>query len=154
MDPFGYAAMDLLGRPDVMAHLAEWRGGKALGLRTQAAVGASSAIVTVTVPRAEPKWYVRGGAALERVWLTSEMHGLAMQPASPVFLYAVSEEDMLTLAGARYLEEMVRLSQRFNELWNLDDGESMIMVLRLHHAPPPSVRSIRLPLSRVLSRES
>lgn len=154
MDPFGYAAMDILSRPDVMANLADWRGGQALGLRTQAAVANSSAVVAVTVPRPEPKWYVRGGAALERVWLSGEMHGLAMQPASPVFLYAVGEDDMRTLGGERYLEEMVRLSERFNELWNLDDGESMVMILRVHHAPPPSVRSIRLPLSRVLSREA
>ncbi len=153
MDPFGYAAMELLGRPDVMTHLADWRGGQALGLRTRAAVSLSSAVVTVTVPRPEPKWYVRGGAALERFWLSAEQYGLAVQPASPVFLYAVDEQDMLKLGGERYLEEMVRLSQRFNELWGLDDGESMIMVLRVHHAPPPSVHSIRLPLSRVLSRE-
>ena len=154
MDPFGYAAMELLGRPDVMTHLADWRGGQALGLRTKAAVSLSSAVALVTVPRAEPKWYVRGGAALERFWLSAEQQGLALQPASPVFLYAVDEKDKLQLGGERYLEEMVRLSAQFNSLWNLDDGESMIMVLRVHHAPPPSVRSIRLPLARVLSREA
>jgi hypothetical protein len=34
----------------------------------------------------------------------------------------------------------------------LEDGETMAMVLRVIHAPPPSVHSIRRPLGQVLSR--
>ena len=43
MDPASLGALELLPRPDVMAHLADWRGGQALGLRTQAMVSSSSA---------------------------------------------------------------------------------------------------------------
>jgi hypothetical protein len=99
-------------------------------------------------------WYVRGGSAVERFWLSAEMHGLAVQPVSPVFLYAVDEEDLLGLGGERYLDEMFRLSERFNGLWDLNEGETMVMVMRVLHAAPPSVRSARLPLAHVLSRDS
>jgi hypothetical protein len=119
----------------------------------QASVITSSALAIITVPRADPMWYVRGGAAMERFWLSAEMHGLAVQPASPVFLYAVDESDMLVLAGERYLDEMYTLSERFNQFWGLSDGETAIMVFRVFQAPPPSVHSVRLPLSHVLSRE-
>jgi nitroreductase len=153
MDPGGYAALDLLSRPDVMGHLADWRAGEALGMRMKASIMTSSALAVVTVPRAEPMWYVRGGAAMERFWLNCEMHGLAVQPASPVFLYAVDEADLLTLSGERYLDEMHQLFVRFNDFWGIGDGETPIMVFRVFQAPPPSVHSIRLPLAHVLSRD-
>jgi hypothetical protein len=153
MDPGGYAALDLLSRPDVMGHLADWRAGEALGMRMKASIMTSSALAIVTVPRAEPMWYVRGGAAMERFWLSCEMHGLAVQPASPVFLYAVDEADLLTLSGERYLDEMHQLFERFNDFWGIGDGETPIMVFRVFQAPPPSVHSIRLPLAHVLSRD-
>jgi molybdopterin/thiamine biosynthesis adenylyltransferase len=154
LDSGGYAAFEILSRPDVMGHLADWRAGSALGMRMQASIMTSSALAIITVPRADPMWYLRGGAAMERFWLSAEMHGLAMQPASPVFLYAVDESDMLTLAGERYLDEMHALSERFHQFWGLTDGETAIMVFRVFQAPPPTVRSIRLPLNHVMSRET
>jgi len=154
LDPGGYAALEILGRSDVMGHLSDWRAGSALGVRMQASVMTSSALAMITVPRADPMWYLRGGAAMERFWLSAEMHGLAVQPASPVFLYAVDEIDMLGIAGDRYLDEMFTLSERFQEFWGLSDGETAVMVFRVFQAPPPSVHSVRLPLNHVLSRET
>jgi hypothetical protein len=120
----------------------------------KASIMTSSALAVVTVPRADPTWYVRGGAAMERFWLTCEMHGLAVQPTSPVFLYAVGESDLRQLSGERYLDESYQLFERFNEFWGISDGETAVMVFRIFQAPPPSVHSIRLPLAHVLSRES
>ncbi len=154
LDPGGYAALDILARGDVMAHLSDWRAGSALGMRMQASVMTSSALAMITVPRADPMWYLRGGAAMERFWLSAEMHGLAVQPASPVFLYAVDEADMRMMAGERYLDEMYALSERFHEFWELSDGETAVMVFRVFQAPPPSVHSVRLPLNHVLSRDT
>jgi molybdopterin/thiamine biosynthesis adenylyltransferase len=153
MDPGGYAALDLLSRPDVMGHLADWRAGQALGMRMKASIMTSSALAVVTVPRADPMWYVRGGAAMERFWLSCEMHGLAVQPSSPVFMYAVDESDLVNLSGERYFDEMYQLFDRFNEFWGLGDGETAVMVFRVFQAPPPTVHSVRLPLAHVLSRE-
>ncbi len=152
MDPASLGALELLGRRDVMEHLSDWRGGRALGLRTQVMVGSSSGLAVITVPRADPTWYVRGGAAFERFWLSAEVQGLAAQPVSPLFLFATSEEDLLALGGERHVDELYRLSKRFNQVWDLPEGETLIMVMRLIHAAPPSVHSIRRPLNRVLSR--
>ena len=153
MDSSGYAAMELVGRSDVIAHLADWRAGGVLGMRTKVAVQTSSALAVITVPRADPTWYVRGGAAMERFWLGAEMEGLAVQPAAPVFIYAVDEVDMQNLTGDRYLDEAHALSQRFHDFWGLGDGETPVMLMRVFHAPPPTVHSVRLPLADVLSRE-
>jgi molybdopterin/thiamine biosynthesis adenylyltransferase/nitroreductase len=146
--------MELLQRSDVMSHLADWRGGQALGMRTRVMVGSSSGLAVITVPRADPTWYVRGGAAMEQFWLATDALGLAVQPVSPLFIYATNEQDLIGLGGERHLDEMHRLSSRFGQLLDLEEGETLVMVMRVSHAQPPSVRSIRRPLSHVLSRES
>ena len=152
MDPATLGALELMSRGDVMEHLSDWRAGQSLGLRTQAMINSSSALAVVTVPRSDPTWYVRGGAAIERLWLTAELQGLAVQPVSPLFLYATDKEDLVNLGGERHLDEMYKLSRLFSNVWDLEDGETMAMVLRVFHAAPPTVQSIRRPLNHVLSR--
>jgi len=154
LSQFELAALELLRRPDVMGHLADWRAGSGLGARTRATLGSSSALAVVTVPRTDPTSYVRAGAAVERFWLTAELNGLAVQPVSPVFLYAVNDVDVLQLGGERHLDAIFDLSQRFNKLWDLGDEERVALLLRVTHAPPPGVRSARLPLAHLLSRDA
>jgi hypothetical protein len=153
LSPPEVSALELMRREDVMGHLADWRAGQALGGRTLATVGSSSALAIVTVTRTDPIWYVRGGSAVERFWLTAELHGLAVSPLSPVFIYAVDEKDYLQLGGERHVDALFGLSQRFNELWDLGDDEEVALLFRVTHAAPPTVRSARLPLAHVLSRE-
>ena len=153
LSPPEMAALEVMRRSDVMEQLADWRAGQALGGRTFATVGSSSALAVITVPRTDAIWYVRGGAAVERFWLSAELHGLAVQPVSPVFLYAVDEKDYLELGGERHVDALFSLSRRFNELWDLDDGERVALLFRITHAGAPAVRSARLPLTHLLSRE-
>lgn len=153
MDPGSLGLLQLLGRGDVMNHLSDWREGRVLGLRTQAAVNTSSGLMLVTVPRAEPHWYVRAGAAMERLWLLGEQHGLAMQPLIPLYLFANSEQDLVELGGERRLDHLIEHSERFRQTWNMADTEAPSMVFRVFHADAPSVHSIRLPLDHSLSRK-
>jgi molybdopterin/thiamine biosynthesis adenylyltransferase/nitroreductase len=153
LGPAELASLDLLRRPDVMAHLAEWRAGTALGMRSRVSVATSSAMAAIVVPRADPIAYVRGGAAVERFWLTAEVHGLAVHPISPVFLFAVDAEERLGLVGERNLDALTELANRFGDLFGLGDGERVALLLRVSHAAPPSVASARLPLTHLLSRQ-
>jgi molybdopterin/thiamine biosynthesis adenylyltransferase/nitroreductase len=153
LGPSELASLELLSRPDVMAHLADWRAGQALGLRSRAGVGTSSAMAAIVVPRADPIAYVRGGAAVERFWLTSEVQGLGVHPVSPIFLYAVDEEERLGLVGDRNIDALADMAHRFNDLFELSDGERVALLLRVLHAAPPTVLSARLPLAHLLSRQ-
>ncbi len=153
MDPASIGLMQLLGRADVMDNLSEWRVGRVLGLRTQMAVTSSSAVMVVTAPRAEPQWYVRAGAAMERLWLLAERFGLAMQPVSPLYLFATTDEEMADLGGERRVNELTEHAERFREVFGIDDTEALAMVFRVFHAEAPSVHSIRLPLEHSLSRQ-
>ena len=153
MDPGSLGVLELLGRTDVMSNLEEWRAGRALGLRTQAAVNASSGLMMVTVPRVEPKWYVRAGAAMERLWLLGESLGIAMQPVIPLYMFADSDEEFGELGGERRLNELREQSELFREVWNVGDSEVPSMVFRFFDAAPPSVHSIRMSLDQSLSRK-
>ncbi len=153
MDETALGALDLLGRPDVMALLERWGGGQALGTRTRVAVATSSALVAIVVPRAEPAWYVRAGMALERLWLNVERDGLAAQPVSPIFLYVTNERELRELGGERHVRDLSDLARAFSELWDLADGEVVAMVMRVFDAPPPRVHSVRRSIDEVLSRD-
>ena len=152
MDPGSLGMMQLLGRPDVMDNLRDWRAGKILGLRTQMAVNTSTGLMTVTVPRAEAPWYVRAGAAMERLWLLADKMGWQMQPVSPLYLFATSDEEMSELGGERRFHELSDHAQRFRDIWGIADTEALGMVFRVFQAELPSVHSIRMPMDHLLSR--
>ncbi len=145
------AALEVARRPDVMRLLEQWDAGQALGDNARRAVHASSAVAVVTVPEASPACYVRGGAAVERVWVTAQAAGLSVQPVSPVHVFAVDDADFAMLGGERWAAELQAQSARFRELVDLAPTEAVALVLRLDHAPPPLVRSQRLPLDQVLA---
>jgi molybdopterin/thiamine biosynthesis adenylyltransferase len=150
LEPAEVATLKLARRGDVMELLAEWDLGQALGDHARAAVRSSSALAVVTVPSASPGSYVRGGAAVERVWVEAQEAGLGVHPMSPVFVFAVQEADYLTLGGGRWAKELHALSQRFRDALDLAPTEVMALVLRLSHVPPPTVVSQRRPLDQIL----
>ncbi len=142
MDPGEMAVLDILRRPDVMAHLAEWNAGTALGEDTSDRVLASSALAVVSVPGHSLRDYARGGCALEAVWITAQQRGLAVQPVSPVFLYARDAVDLDELSGS-FAAELGQLQKQLLALAGTPCGESLVLVLRFAAAGPTSVRSRR-----------
>lgn len=149
LDRTDLAKLQVARRPDVMACLAEWGGGEALGETTREHVGAASGIVLITVEGAEPADYVRGGMALQRCWLLADRLGIGLQPVSPVFLYALDDQDLSSLVPSSFLLPLADLRDRFRAQMGLEPAETMILSLRATHAPRPSLRSHRLPLEAV-----
>ena len=83
--------LDVLRRPEVMARLDEWGLGTALGSDTRERVLAGSCLAVVSMDGTALTDYARAGAAVEAVWVVAQLRGLAVQPVSPVFLYAHDE---------------------------------------------------------------
>jgi hypothetical protein len=142
------AVLDVLRRPDVMAHLAEWDAGSALGDDMRDRVLASSALAIITVTGKTLRDYATGGSAVESVWICAQQQGLAVQPVSPVFLYAHTTAELEELS-APFAAELGQLQSEFAALTKLDESaESVALVLRLTVAPPASLPS-RRSISRV-----
>jgi molybdopterin/thiamine biosynthesis adenylyltransferase len=142
LEPGDLAVIDILKRPDVMAHLAQWNAGSALGEDTRHRVSASSALALISVAGGTLTDYALGGSAAEAVWIVAQQRGLAVQPVSPVFLYAHGAED-LTELSASFADELGRLQQEFARLVRLPDDHFPVLVLRFAESDPASVRSRR-----------
>ena len=96
--PADLVKLDVLRRPDVMAYLDEWNVGTALGSDTRERVVTSSCLAVVYMTGQTLTDYARGGSAVEAVWIVAQQHGLAVQPISPVFLYAHDDGDLEKLS--------------------------------------------------------
>ncbi len=152
LEPGDLAVLDILRRPDVMLHLAEWNAGTALGEDTRRRVLTSSAIAVISVTGSALADYARGGAAVEAVWIAAQQCGLAVQPMSPVFLYACDAGDLAELS-ASFADELDDLRQKFRKLVGIPSGVSPVLVLRFAVSDPASVRSRRsLDRVRLLER--
>jgi hypothetical protein len=75
-----------------------------------------------------------------------------MTPHAPVYQFATSDRDLLSLGGERFAETLRDQQVAFNEYWGLGGDEMAILVLRLFHARAPGVRSVRRSLDEVLIR--
>jgi molybdopterin/thiamine biosynthesis adenylyltransferase len=154
LDEADLGTLGVVGRADVMANLAAWDGGRALGRITRDRVRSSSALAVVIIPDSRTRSYVAGGAAVERMWLAAEAAGLAVQPVSPLSVFAVDSRDFAGLVPEPYVARLQGLASRLRVLAGLLDGEALALVLRLSHAAPASTRSLRVPLGPVLLGEA
>ncbi|MEO5831777.1 MAG: Rv1355c family protein [Nakamurella sp.] len=153
MDEADLAKLQVAARADVMAQLAHWGGtvGAALGDNTRDRVNASSAVAVLTVDGGRPADYVRGGMALEHLWISAEEQGLAVHPVSPVFLYARTDDERRELS-APFADHLAVAQQAFRTAVGLGASEYPVLVLRLSHdAPPAAVRSQRLDRDAVVT---
>jgi molybdopterin/thiamine biosynthesis adenylyltransferase len=142
LDRGDLALLDVLRRPDVMAHLARWNAGTALGEDTRRRVSACSALAVISVAGGTLTDYARGGSAAEAVWIIAQQNGLAVQPVSPVFLYARDAEDLTELSTS-FSGELGKLQREFRQLVCIPAGNVPVLVLRFAVGGPASVRSRR-----------
>ncbi|PBC50813.1 hypothetical protein CJ179_08405 [Rhodococcus sp. ACS1] len=142
LDSAELSTLALLRRPEVMERLGAQDAGQALGKSTADRIASSSAVAVVAVPGSTSRDYVRGGEATESVWIHAQALGLAVQPISPVFLYGVESAELEQLSP-QYAAPLERLREELFDVVGAKAGEALAMVLRLSHAPGPSVRSER-----------
>jgi molybdopterin/thiamine biosynthesis adenylyltransferase/nitroreductase len=142
LDAGSLAVLDILKRRDVMALLARWRAGEALGDDARQRLGSASALGVVTVRGSQLIDFARGGSAVEAVWIAAERLGLAVQPISPVFLHAVHQGELHDLSP-EFAAELQRLQSAFREQAGTEPDESQVLILKFAHAGPASVVSQR-----------
>jgi hypothetical protein len=146
-DPADLAKLQVARRADVMAELANWDAGRALGDNSRERVPTSSAIALVTVGGHEPADFVRGGAGLQRLWLTAQIEGWAVQPVSPVTVFALDDDDLRGLSPSGATDRLRAIDTAIRALAGVADDEAFALIVRLSRAPRPTLRSERLPLS-------
>lgn len=142
LDEGDLAVLEIVKRPDVMAQLASWNAGEALGDDVRKRVRSSSGIAVLTVPGDELTDFARGGLAVEAVWILAQRAGLAVQPISPVFLHAVYPSELDEMSPA-FAGDLRRLQSDFRAVAGTRSDEAQVLVMRFAHAGAPSQISRR-----------
>jgi molybdopterin/thiamine biosynthesis adenylyltransferase len=144
LSPADLAKLQIAARSDVMGELASWNLGQALGDGTRDRIVTSSAVAVVVIDGDQPIDYVRGGSAVEGLWICAEEAGLGVHPVSPVFLYARHQAELTEIAPD-FSTITQTLQHRFNRILALAPTEAPALVLRLSHHARPQARSRRMP---------
>jgi nitroreductase len=152
LNPMEYLGFRLMAWWPWTRLLAVLGATRALPLRAEALYRRSAALALLSVDGHQPEHFVRGGEALERLWLTATLHRLALQPLTGIiFLWLcdrLERGDGLSPRHRRFVEvtgrEMARLLPSF-------ERRTPIALLRLGYAPPPSARSPRRSVESALT---
>lgn len=155
LTPTDYAGMRLVSRRSLIDEVVKVEGGHGLGKATLKAVAASSALCRLSVGGRDRVSQLRGGRALQRVWLEAARRGLAFQPLTALlYLFARLEHGR----GEGFREDervwLGQLRSRYLDLLPVAPGTSEMMLFRLASAGSPTARSLRRPVLDVLTIES
>jgi tRNA A37 threonylcarbamoyladenosine dehydratase/nitroreductase len=146
------AALGLAARAEVAATLRDLGGGRAFQELAERAVVRSSAVGLLTVGGSSPGCALRGGRAVERLWLEATRMGLALQPVTAlVYLFELLDGSAATIFSGRERDELRGLRARFDTLFAAANGGTRLMLFRVAVASAPSARSPRRPLEAVLT---
>lgn len=143
-------------RPWWMMQLANRLGiGRMVPLHALQSMRHASAAMLVTVAGLQPGDFLRGGEAMQRLWLTLTAHGLAVQPMAALTLFRLRTQ----LEGdAAFAPTHRRLLQA---IWPVyarlfpdacDDGQGHVMLLRVgygravqHYTPRKALEAVCTP---------
>ena len=89
-----------------------------------------------------PYDFVRGGEIMERIWLETCLHGLALQPmeALPIFLINTAVTGGPDL-NARQKLKVDNLGSAFRRIYGVGPQNGLILFFRIGYAAPPEHRS-------------
>lgn len=136
--------LGIIRRSDVMAELAAWNAGHALGTRVGTLITSAAGLAAITIPHGTPADYVRGGHAMQSVWIAATAAGLAAQPVVPLFTFTHTDAELTALAGP-YTDRIATAQTRLHTLLHIPHDHHIAMILRLSHAPAPTAVSLRSP---------
>jgi nitroreductase len=134
------------------ARLNRWGLSRLMALQTYLLAFRAGAVGLLLGPPWTPLTSLQGGEIFHRMWLTATRHDLAVQPMAALPLYLLRVE-RAGEAGfeARHLRLLRSLKAGLIDAFQVRPQEGVIMLFRLGHAPAPTGRSARRPVSEVLS---
>lgn len=141
--PADQAKLPILRRPDVMAELERLDGGVRLGDDTRKRFRASSGLAVVVTDGTSQADYVRGGIALQRLWLAAAQAGIGLHPMSPMFGYAHNEGELAEIIRPDRAQDLFARSRLAWRTLGIEPGESFVLGSRVVCGPSPTAISQR-----------
>lgn len=144
------AGLRMAKHPEVMDLLRSWKAGKGLERFSKKLITNASAVGTICIPSQDEEAIVRGGQAVQRVWLAATGLQLAFQPVlAPLYLFNHHQKQGHRLPDF-IRHELDLLQPEFVRLFGLLNNHP-IFLFRLAAADASSVRSLRHPAEQTLA---
>lgn len=150
LSPSDRTGLLLCRRHEALAFLGTLAAGRGLPKMAIKAFTSVSAVGLLTVPSATASDFLRGGQAMQRMWLVAHALGIALCPMTVLSymfarLHAGGEGlDPPTIAELRHLWPL------YAQLFPVTAGTGQVLLFRLTRADPPSVESLRRPVEEIL----
>ena len=150
--PADAATLQLVRKHQVARLLRDVGGGGGLATGVTQALASSAAVVLLTVPGNDLKSFVRGGRAMQQLWLTATALGLALHPINTL-ISLMARVERYNGAGLdkHEMRSVMELRERFTRHFTGSLGDAEILLFRLSYADPSPHRSLRRDVSDVLS---
>lgn len=128
--------------------LNQWEAGGAFKKLTKKSIDSAGAIGVISSSESGKDLFLRGGRAMEKVWLEANRQGISFQPVSAsVFFYIRLLEGKGDSLSASTIQKLNAL--RIDYLKTLGIGENCreIFIFRLSKSAIPQIKALRKPLT-------
>jgi hypothetical protein len=137
--------------PEVIKLLNRWGGGSAFEKLSREGIKSSSAIGLITMPTYSAENFIKGGEAVQRVWLQANLHNLSFHPISaPLFLFARLNQGNGAELSDDARTALQKLQKELQVIFPQLLEQQGVFMFRLSYADEASVRSLRKPLDEIL----
>lgn len=136
--------LKIVSQPAVASMLSGVNGGSVFAAPATQAVSSSAALGLLTVEGTTPKAFVRGGRAMQHLWLTATALGLAVHPwNTAIHLFARIERYHGAKLGKGQVQALTELREQFMRFFTVSLSDTEVMLFRLGYAESPVNRSLR-----------
>lgn len=150
--PMDLAAFQLLRSTDVAKVLRDTNGGRLLMMSSVQALASSAAVGLLTIPGQTPTALVRGGQAMQQLWLTASALGVAVHPINTLIdMFARVERYAGAGFDKREIQRFLEMRERFTRVFTVALADVEILLFRLSYADPAPLRTLRRPVDAVFS---
>ncbi len=144
------AGLQISKNANVIGLVNEWNGGGAFKKLTKKSIASAGAIGVLTMPKANTIDYIKGGRALQKIWLEANVNDVAFQPMSAsLFLYIRLLNGNGIGLDEKTIFKLKAIRPRFERIFQLTKKSQEIFIFRLCKSGEPKVVSLRKPLEEL-----
>lgn len=128
------------------------KGGNAFKYLALKQFQSSPAIGLITLPQHSPLNYLKGGMAVEKLWLAATALGYQIHPVNvPLIFFYKNNADQLSDLPEESRTQIFNLHQKLKHLFKITDNIAEVFMFRIFRAESSPQRTIRKTLNKTLS---
>lgn len=150
--PADVAILQLARSPQVASILRDVGGGSGLTATVAPVIASSAAVGLLTIPGTDPTAFVRGGRAMQQMWLTASALGLALHPINTlVAMFARAERYQGAGLDKQEMAAVLELRERFTRFFTVSMNDAEVLLFRLSYTDGAPERSMRRDVDDIFS---